>query len=40
MRTYKKRLPEGKKYEFSADKGVKIKIVNKDLAKSKKKNNK
>ncbi len=37
MRTYKKRLPEGKKYAFSADRGVKIKIVNKDLAKKKKK---
>lgn len=37
MRTYKKKLPDGKKYAFSADKGVKIKIVNKDLAKSKKK---
>lgn len=37
MRTYKKKLPAGKKYAFSADRGVKIKIVNKDLAKNKKK---
>ena len=38
MRVYKSRLPEGKKYMFSAKKGVKVKLVNIDLAKKKKKN--
>jgi hypothetical protein len=36
MRTYKKRLPEGQKVAFGASHGVKIRIVNKNLAKKNK----
>lgn len=40
MRTIKKRLPEGKKYAFGSARGVKVKFINKDLAKNKSKKSK
>lgn len=35
MRTYKVNLPDGVKKTFSADRGVKIKLVNKKYCKKK-----
>ena len=36
MRTYKANLPEGVKKQFGALRGVKVKLVNKNLKKDKK----
>ena len=36
MKVYKKNLPDGIKYQFSTEKGVKVKLVNKKYAKKKK----
>lgn len=36
MRTIKANLPEGVKKQFSAVRGVKVKLVNKNLKKNKK----
>ncbi len=37
MKTYKVNLPEGVKKKFSTVKGVKVKLINKNLEKKKKK---
>ena len=34
MKKIKKNLPEGVKYKFGIDKGVKLKIINKNVKKS------
>lgn len=36
MRTYKANLPEGVKKQFGTLRGVKVKLVNKNIKKSKK----
>ncbi len=38
MKTYKVNLPEGVKKKFSTYKGVKVRLVNKNIKKNKKKN--
>ena len=40
MKTYKKKLPEGVKKAFGYEKGRKIRIINSDYIKAKKKNKK
>ena len=35
MRTYKKKLPDGVKKIFAAERGVKVKIINKNYKKKK-----
>lgn len=35
MRTYKKKLPEGVKKTFGYERGVKVRLLNKDLCKKK-----
>ena len=36
MRTYKVNLPEGVKKQFGAVRGVKVKLINKNIKKNKK----
>ena len=36
MRTYKANLPEGVKKQFGAVRGVKVKLINKNIKKNKK----
>ncbi len=37
MKVYKKNLPDGVKKKFALEKGVKVKLINKNLKKNKKK---
>ncbi len=37
MKTYKVNLPDGKKKAFGAVRGVKVKLINKNIKKNKKK---
>ncbi len=38
MKVYKKNLPDGVKKKFALEKGIKVKYINKNLQKNKKKN--
>ena len=39
MKVYKKNLPDGVRYQFSTEKGVKVKLINKKYLKKKAKKN-